>query len=297
MEILVTGASGFLGKSIVKSLTADNTVFSLSKSAGEYKVALEASVPNFKNKFDLIIHAAGKAHNIPSSALEKNQFYEVNVLGTSNLLKGLENVGVPKQFVFISSVSVYGQESGSNINEDYPLLATDSYGKSKIDAEKMLTQWCNQNNVKLTVLRLPLIAGPNPPGNLAAMIKGIQKGYYFNIDGGKARKSIVLAEDVAHIVLKAAEIGGIFNLTDGIHPSFSELSEVMTKQLGKEKPYSIPVYFAKLLAKVGDMIGSRAFFDSKKLYKITSSLTFDDSKARLELGWCPKAVLKEFKLK
>ncbi|MGG8473430.1 NAD-dependent epimerase/dehydratase family protein, partial [Rahnella sp. PAMC25617] len=102
---------------------------------------------------------------IPRTAIEKKQFYDVNVLGTLNLLKGLEKAGVPEQFVFISSVSVYGQQSGIFINEDHPLEAKDPYGLSKIEAEDLVLKWCEQHRVVCTILRLPLLVGKNPPGN------------------------------------------------------------------------------------------------------------------------------------
>jgi nucleoside-diphosphate-sugar epimerase len=165
-----------------------------------------------------------------------------------------------------------------------------------VEAEMIIQEWCKKNNVICAILRLPLIAGPNPPGNLKSMINGIKKGYYFNIAGGKAKKSMVLAEDVAKIIPVAARVGGIYNLTDGHHPSFSELSMLIAKQSGKSTPFNIPMWLAKLMAKTGDLIGPKAPVNSDKLIKITSDLTFDDSKARQYLGWKPISVLKGFKI-
>jgi nucleoside-diphosphate-sugar epimerase len=297
MNVLLTGANGFLGKAIFEILIIDNhIVLSLSKTSGDYKIALEKEIPTFDLNFDLVIHAAGKAHSIPKTEYEKQQFYNVNVVGTNNLLEGLTKSGIPKHFVFISSVSVYGKDFGSGIDENSPLLAKDPYGLSKVHAEQLVSEWCNKNNVIITILRLPLLAGQNPPGNLRAMIKGIQSGFYFNIDGGKAKKSMVLAEDVAKCVLKAADVGGIFNLTDGYHPSFAELSNHISIQLGKGKSMNMPIWLAKIIAKFGDLLGSKAPLNNKKLKKITSDLIFDDSKARKAFGWNPTPVLKGFKL-
>ena len=138
--------------------------------------------------------------------------------------------------------------------------------------------------------------GPIPPGNLGEMIKGIQNGYYFNIGGGKAKKSMVLAEDVAKSILKVAEIGGIYNLTDGYHPSFCELSINISFQLGKSRPRNLPLWLAKGLALIGDLLGAKTPFNSNKLHKITSDLTFDDSKAREAFGWNPTPVLEGFEI-
>lgn len=295
MEIVVTGANGFLGKVIVKELESNYAIFSLSRSSGDYQVSLENEIPNFLQNFNLVIHAAGKAHSIPRTVMEEKQFHDVNVLGTQNLLKGLEKVGVPEQFIFISSVSVYGQESGSNINEEHPLEAKDPYGLSKIEAEALVTEWCKKQNVVCTILRLPLLVGKKPPGNLGAMIKGIEKGYYFNIGGGKAKKSMVLAKDIAVFIPKVALVGGTYNLTDGFHSDFYALSSAISKQKNKKMPFNLPLFVAKVIGHVGDLLGNKAPINSVKLKKITSDLTFDDTKARERLGWKPQGVLEYLK--
>ena len=293
--ILLTGSNGFLGKSIMKELADDHNLIGLSRTIGDYRLSLEEEIPNFKQKFNLVIHAAGKAHSIPRTVMEKKQFHDVNVLGTQNLLKGLEKVGVPEQFVFISSVSVYGQESGININEEHPLEAMDPYGLSKIEAEVLVKEWCEQNNVVSTILRLPLLVGGNPPGNLGTMLRAIEKGYYFNIGGGKARKSIVLAQDVAAFLSRVATIGGTYNLTDGFHPNFYELSSAISKQKNKKIPFSLPFVVAKAIGLVGDLLGNKAPINSMKIKKITSDLTFDDTRAREVAGWKSLGVLEYLK--
>ncbi len=298
MNVLVTGGRGFLGKYIVKHLN------SICKSVDTLGLSKYNTVcHNLKYKivtkikqYDLIVHTAGKAHNIPKTDFEKNEFFQLNVIGTQNLLENLTIFGLPKYFVLISSVSVYGLNSGVDINETNTLSASDPYGLSKIEAEKVVLDWCNMHNVVCSILRLPLIVGENPPGNLGAMIKGIQMGYYFNIAGGKAKKSMVLAEDVAEHILKVAKIGGIFNLTDGYHPSFSELSNKISSQISKTYVPNLPKILAILLAKFGDLFGNKFPINSDKLVKITSTLTFDDTKARIAFGWNPSPVLDSFKV-
>ena len=278
MKILVSGGTGFLGSCIIKELKKTNTVFCLSRTNGDYKIALENSIPNFEVSFELIIHAAGKAHKIPKTDLQKKEFNDVNVVGTLNLLRGLEKSGIPKEFVFISSVSVYGQENGLNIKEDDALCAKDPYGVSKIEAEKLVQKWCNNNKVICTILRLPLLVGKNPPGNLGAMLNAI--------------KSMVLVRDVASFIPIVAPVGGIYNLTDGFHPSFLELSTAISKQ---KNIFNLPIFLAKILAKAGDLLGEKSPINSIKLKKITSELTFDDSKARKLLNWNPDQVLDYLK--
>jgi nucleoside-diphosphate-sugar epimerase len=293
MKILITGTTGFLGREIVSQNTI-HEIFKLNRNAGEYQFDLSTSIPVFDTAFDIVIHNAGKAHSVPKTVEEEHSFYKVNLKGTANLLKGLEG-NLPKQFVFISTVAVYGLCQGELINENTFLGAKDPYGVSKIQAEKLVQECCKQHNVVCTILRLPLVVGANPPGNLGAMIRGIYKGYYFNIAGGRAKKSMVLAEDVAKFILKASEVGGIYNLTDGYHPSFSELSALIAKQLGKPKVYNLPLWIAKTAACFGDILEKKFPLNSNKLRKITSNLTFDDSKARQVLGWNPNKVLDYYK--
>jgi nucleoside-diphosphate-sugar epimerase len=291
MKILITGSSGFLGR-ILKNSFRDFAVFGLNRNSGNYHSILENSAPMFGEIFDIVIHSAGKAHSIPKTEMEKQEFYNVNVIGTQNLLKGLENAGVPKQFVFISSVSVYGLDSGKLIKEDAPLVAKDPYGLSKIAAEQMVVDWCTQNKVICTIMRLPLLVGENPPGNLGYMLKAIDKGYYFNVGGGVAKKSMVLAVDVARFILLSAPIGGVYNLTDGIHPNFLELSTAIAIDKKLKTPYNLPIIIAKILGYLGDMLGSKSPINSLKVNKITSTLTFDDSKARAIKNWKPQSVLE-----
>jgi nucleoside-diphosphate-sugar epimerase len=296
MKILLTGSNGFLGRCIYDSLYYNNQVFKLNTRNSDYNFNLFLDVIEFDKSFDLIIHSAGKAHSIPKTNIDKELFNNINVKGTKKLLAALSQNDLPKYFLFISSVSIYGLNEAENINETSPLLADDPYGKSKIEAEEIIKTWCEENNVIWTILRLPLVVGVNPPGNLGAMIRGIKGGYYFNIAGGNAKKSMVLASDVAKFILKAAEAGGTFNLTDGIHPTFYDLSKVISAKLGKSFVPDLPRFAAIILAKFGDILGGAFPLNSYKLSKITSTLTFDDSKARLAFGWKPTSVLEGFKL-
>jgi nucleoside-diphosphate-sugar epimerase len=283
MKILLTGATGFLGKIIFDNLILNNSVTTMCK-----KNYLHSSL---FDKFECVIHSAGKAHLIPKSKEEIESFFFVNVELTKRLLDWLQKDTLPKYFVYISSVSVYGLMNGTLINEKYPLLASDPYGRSKIEAELVVREWCEKYGVVCTILRLPLVVGNNPPGNLGSMLSGIKNGYYFNIDGGKSRKSMVLGSDIASQILKIAKIGGIYNLTDGIHPSFDEFSKHIAKQLGNTYIFNLPKCVALILAKIGDLWGENAPINTKKYNKIISNLTFDDSKARITFDWKPTSVL------
>lgn len=296
-KLLFTGASGFLGQNI-RPILANNyeiTTIGLTKE-DTYTVNMANKIPALTERYDVVLHAAGKAHVVPKTEAEKQSFYNVNLQGTKNLCKALEKSGIPQAFIFISTVAVYGCEFGSNITEEHPLNGDTPYALSKIQAEEFLTEWCNKHGVILSIIRPSLIAGPNPPGNLGAMIKGIKTGRYLSIGGGKARKSVLMVEDIARLLPLLVEKGGIYNVCDDEQPSFRQLETVICTQLNKKLPLSIPFWMAKCMAIVGDCLGNKAPLNSLKLKKITESLTFCNEKAKRELGWKPTPVLENFRI-
>lgn len=297
MTLLFTGASGFLGHNILPLLKEKYVVETVGITPQDnYQVNIAQHVPIFTGRYDIVLHAAGKAHSIPKTEEEKQFFFDVNLQGTKNLCTALENSDIPKAFIFISTVAVYGCDFGESITEEHPLNGMTPYALSKIKAEKYLEGWCAMHNVKLSILRPSLIAGPNPPGNLGAMINGIKSGRYFSIAGGKAKKSVLMVQDIVNLVPLLVEKGGIYNVCDTYQPTFRELEAVICNQLNKRMPLSIPYWLAKGMAKVGDSLGERAPINSLKLRKITKSLTFSNEKAVRELGWQPMNVLENLKI-
>ena len=296
-KLLFTGGTGFLGKNVMPILTQKYEVTTCGITLDDMiKANLAKDVPVLPDKYDVVLHACGKAHVVPKTEAEKQAFYDVNFQGTVNLCSALEKAGVPKALVFISTVAVYGCEYGDLITEDHPLKGESPYAESKIMAEKYLTEWCAKNGVVLSILRPSLLAGKNAPGNLGAMVNGIKKGFYMNIAGGKVVKSILMAEDIAHLIPLLEEKGGVYNVCDTRQPSFGEISKCVAKQLGKNNPISIPYWMAWCMAKVGDLLGSKAPINTYKLEKMTKSLTFSNEKARTELGWEPLDVLKNYEI-
>lgn len=294
-KLLFTGGTGFLGRNIRPMLERmyDVTTCGIA-SENRIKANLAKEVPILDKHYDVVLHACGKAHMVPKTEEERQDFFDVNYQGTVNLCTALEKIGVPRAVVFISTVAVYGCEYGDLITEEHPLEGKTPYAKSKIMAEEYLTEWCKKNNVVLGVLRPSLLAGKDAPGNLGAMVNGVRKGFYMNIAGGKVIKSILMAEDIARILPSLVEKGGTYNVCDTRQPSFGELSISVAKQLGKGKPMNIPYWVAWSMAKVGDLLGNKAPINSYKLDKMTKSLTFSNEKARKELGWVPLDVLKNY---
>ncbi|GAA4458813.1 NAD-dependent epimerase/dehydratase family protein [Nibrella saemangeumensis] len=302
MSILLTGASGYVGRRIHRLLAATQPVTALGRQPignDHIRCDLAMGVPQLEpRRFRYVVHAAGKAHSVPRTAEERAEYERVNVQGTQNLLTALEQTTLPDAFVHISTVLVYGRSAGDHLDEQTPLTATDAYGLSKIRAEQIVLDWGARTGVRTAILRLPLVVADHPQGNLAALMQAIRRGYYVRIGNGEARRSMVLADDVAAIIPRAAKAGGVFNLTDGYHPSVRELEDAIARQYSRRYLPTMPPGVARTAAAVGDrinaLVGRKFPFDSITLAKLTGSLTFSDEQARRHLNWQPKPVLTFF---
>lgn len=314
MNVLLTGASGFLGSRILAQLQPDHYVITLGRTLLNQSPTREChvlcdlaqDVPTLPNApVDLVVHAAGKAHSVPRSTRERAEYERVNVQGTARLLTALERLpALPKALVHISTVMVYGRQERHLLDETTPLDARDAYGLSKVRAEAVVREWAARTGVCTTILRLPLVVADPPNGNVAVLMNAIRRGYYVRIGTGAARRSMVRADDVAEVVVRAAGVGGTFHLTDGYHPSVRELEDALARYGGRRVIPSVPLSVAKAVATVGDGINAVSAWtrlghwfplDSIALQKLTGSLTFSDEAARRQLNWRPRPVLDLFR--
>lgn len=326
---LVTGARGFLGRHVLRALAERpdiERVLTLDRrrpaTTGGLVADLGAGPPDLgplltddhseeaggdagdtetdsaAPAIDVVVHLAGLAHRLASAA----EYRRSHLRGTQNLLTALDRLGPPpRAVVFASSVAVYGRREGGLLPEETPIAPVSNYGAAKADAEAVLTTWAERRRVEAAVLRLPLLVGRQAPGNLGRMLRALERHRYVSVGPGSARRSMVLAEDVAALLPRASRHGGTYHLTDRHHPSFRELEEALCRALGRDLPPRIPLRTARLAARLGDfatrlsepLTGRRAPFDSAVYERMTSTLTFDDDKAVRRLGWAPRAVLEE----
>jgi nucleoside-diphosphate-sugar epimerase len=291
---IVTGAGGFIGRHVVGALAQSGwQVF-------ESHFDLLGTTPDylFPKRATLLIHLAGLAHRIPRDREDGLQFHHVNVEGTGRLLHTLDERETEVEGLLLaSSVAVYGRRTGVHLTEETPTEGEDPYGVSKRLAELCAQEWAERRRVPVTVLRLPLVIGANAPGSFGRMVDAIRGGRYLGVGAGSARRSMVLAEDVALLAARHRLDGGVFHLTDGHDPSMAELEASLCGHFGRRPPHRLPMHLAQGAARLGD-VGERVLnrsvpFDSRALATMTATLTFDDSRARRALGWKPRAVLDE----
>lgn len=294
MNILLTGGNGFLGSIIYRELIKINEVLRLGlKANADLSCNLALQVPKFTKPFNRVVHAAGKAHFIPRNKFEVESFFRVNHQGTLNLLKAIEKYP-PQQFIHLSTVAIYGRDEGELLTEDTEVSPKGPYAESKWFAEQAVKTWCEERGVAYLILRLPLVIGEHAPGNWGAIKKAIEKGRYVRIQGNKARKSAVLATDVAQCIANWNGHSGVFNLSDGVHPFFYELEDALAERYGKPIRFQLPLSWLSLAAKMGGVMKRVSIpfpLDEQRLNKMTTTLTFSDQKAREELSWQSTPVL------
>ncbi len=229
------------------------------------------------------------------------QFFEINAGGTARLLESLSSSALPARALLISTVAVYGRDGGEMLDENTPLAATDPYGQSKVQAERLFCGWADRPRASSGRSSGCRSSGAKTrPGNLGAMITAMRAGRYFGVGSGKARKSIVWGMDVGRILLRAAREGGVYHLTDGHHPMFCEIERAVAARLGLRPPRRLPYPVAWGAAMAGTLAGALLRrpvpLDVRRFRKMTLPLTFDDHRARLRLGWSPCPVVEMIKV-
>jgi nucleoside-diphosphate-sugar epimerase len=295
-KYLISGATGFLGKHIVELLFKETfeTIGRGDSNTIKFDFTQNRSVLRLSNKYEYLIIASGHAHVLKEGAQDTYLHFSVNFKGVQALTCAIDTSCL-KGVVYISTVAVYGTQLDKPFTEDDELHGDTAYAKSKIAAENYLLEWSRGNNIPVLILRIPLIAGKNPPGNLGQMISAIRNGRYFSILGGKARRSVIRAEDLSEFILNNCGKSGIYNLSDGLHPTYREFEVLISKQLNVNYPKELPIVIAKCLALLGDVF-SFIPINSQKLKKMSQDLIINDTKARKELGWKPQGVIANFKI-
>lgn len=270
-RVLITGANGFIGRHISKAAPEDAIVVSLGRSANnDICCDLRIEEPILGDStFDTIIHCAGT-----TDAAEAAQ---LNFEGTRHLCEALEKSGnLPKNFVFLSSCSVYGLSKAHLADETIPLNPTSPYGESKADAERFLTEWSNAHGVSLSILRPASVIGTGMTGKMMELAVRIANGSYIHMPGLNPQRSFVHVEDLAEIVWAIAGIPGCYNVTDGTPHSLHDIAEGMAHRIHDKRILSMPRKLVKILS----FLGHHTPLFRKEIKMLENDLTF--SSARLE---------------
>ena len=294
MKILVTGASGFLGRFITKELAKySHNVISVNRRISTDAFAVGDIDENtiwtdILNGCDVVIHLAARVHQMYEESSDPLlEFRRVNTAGTLNLAIQAKNSGV-KRFVFISSIKVNGEESHKSYSESFHPNPADAYAISKWEAEQGLNQLCRDGAMEVVIIRPPLIYGPGVKANFALMIKWLRRGLLLPFGAIHNKRSLVAIENLADFILLCADkskspkaANQTFLVSDGIDVSTTELLNKVRIAYGIKLPLiPVPEVWLKFIF---------IFFGRSDLTsRLLGNLTVDISKVRNLLGWEPK---------
>ena len=316
MNILVTGATGFIGFNLVKFLL--NKGYQVSALIRNPQKAAHLSalnvtlinkdireLDNLTNKtikVDAIFHLAGLRGEGRGS---QEQYQEINIGGTKKLLSVFGRR--IQQFIYCSSVSVYGHHSCLPANEEHQCSPSKIYGWSKFQAEKLVQQVCLQQKIPMTIIRPVISYGPNDfYGMITKLFKLIDKQQFYMVGNGENRVHLVYIHDLIegfYLALKKPQAEGEIFIIAGKRPiMIKDLLLLIAKELSRKVPkYKIPISLAKicglfiekLYALVPSVFSGEPIVTRDKIDILTVDRCYSIDKAAKLLGYSPKVDYNE----
>jgi len=297
MKALVTGATGFIGLKLIKSL--EDCGYSIRILSRNNNLDYDTAICDLQNEkipesaldsVDVIFHLAGHAHDLASDSIQEKIYYDVNLGGTVKLIKIAVQKKV-RQFIYVSSVKAGGVPGfGVCASENDQGEPEGIYGKTKREAELKLLKIGEESDIYLSIIRPSLVYGPNVKGNLQLMLSGIKKGWFLPLPETNNKISMIHVDDLVRAILLVADDnranGEIFIATDGTPYSSREIYNFMCSALGKPNPkWSVPKSFFDMASLINPRI-------RYKLNKLLGDKCY--SSAKLEaLGFKAKKFLKD----
>ena len=263
-NILITGSNGFIGSYFKNNYNKKYNISTFSFLNDNLK---ELNLSNI----DIIIHLSALVHQMGGESEE--EYEKINVIQTIDLAKKAKSNGV-NHFIFMSTVAVYGLETGTiQCNTKYNPIT--DYGKSKLKAEKELLK-LEDDNFKISIIRPPIVNGYNAPGNMKSLIILISKVHILPFANIQNKRSMIYVGNLCHFIdeIIIQEKAGIFLASDDEPLSTTRLCELIANNLDK-KVYLLKVPFFESLLKL-----VKPSFH-KRLYE---SLEVDNSKTKKVLN-------------
>ena len=241
MTVLLTGSSGFLG-TYFKNRYMDKYLIKTFSFLKDDLKSLHVS------DVDVIIHLSALVHQMglmPSAS----EYERVNVAQTLQLAQKAKESGAG-QFIFMSTVKVYGEETQEIYTESSPCKPEDEYGKSKLRAENELLK-LEDENFKVSIIRTPIVYGKGVKANIKNLVKLIKKVPLLPFGDTKNRRSMIYIGNLCHLIDEVVKQrkSGIFLASDDESLSTTKLVELIAKSLDK-KVYLVKIPFFELLLKV-----------------------------------------------
>lgn len=305
-KICVTGANGFIGSSICKTLSSLGQPVkgfvrelhpSLNTSGVEYvpvgDISLDINWIDQLYGCECVIHCAGRAH-IMGKNVDPNIYRQSNVESTRKIAEHAVKAGV-KRFIFLSSLKVNGESKFNNyknkiITIDDKPNPEDEYARSKLEAENILLEIAKRTDLEVVIIRLPLVYGHGVKGNLSKLIKLIKIGIPLPFSLIKNKRSMIGINNLIDMLLicinHPCAVGKTFLVSDGKDLSTQELTHFIASAMGsKANLFPLPISFLKFASYI---VGKNSEID-----RLIGSLQVDISHTRELLNWKPNVSVEE----
>ncbi len=303
MKILITGATGFIGRALCETLS--DYGFNL-RAAVRHNIDIRLPI-NCKTVeigdigpqtdwqealvgVDTVIHLAARVHVMNDSASNPlNAFRKVNIMGSERLAQMAAKAGV-KRFIFISSVKINGEGASWSYTEDDLPEPQDVYGISKMEAERVLSRIAAETGLQTVILRLPLVYGPGVKANFKSLIKLVGSGLPLPFKDINNRRSFIYLGNLVDAIITCVQhpkaAGETFLVSDGQDISTPDLIRMIASAMKKKAfLFSLHPGILKVLCKIAGK--------GEEVEKLTGTLLVDSSKIHNLLGWKPPFTMEE----
>ena len=302
MRFLITGASGFVGRSLcIEAVRRGLCVRGAVRSPHPLPAGVEPAMvgpidgktnwTDALNDVDVVIHLAARVHVMHETAGDPlAEFLEVNLHGTANLARQAAQAGV-KRLVYVSSIKVNGESTEAHpFSESDNPNPQDPYAVSKWQAEQALQQIAQETGLEAVIVRPPLIYGPGVKGNFISLLAAVDKGIPLPLASVRNKRSLIYLGNLADALIVCAShpaaAGKTYLVRDGEDVSMPELVRQMAISL--EKPARLFPLPVGLLRGLGSLFGKLASVE-----RVVGSLRVNDDLIRKELGWKPRFTLQQ----
>jgi len=302
MNLLLTGATGFLGRRLAEALQSRSELklTAVVRRRVEILGARIVEVRGLDADTDwstaltnqqVVIHSAARAHIMKDAVADPlAEYRRVNVDGTLNLARQAAQAGV-KRFIFVSSVKVNGEHTGDKPFGHLDLPAfQDPYGQSKFEAEQGLREIAGQTGTEVVVIRPPLVYGPGVKGNFKSLLALTMRRLPLPLGAIQNRRSLVALDNLIDLIITCidhpAAANQTFLVSDDQDLSTTQLLRLLGQAAGK--PARLIPVSSRVLQPCARLIGKKSVAD-----RLLGNLQVDVTHTKETLGWTPPISVEE----
>lgn len=280
--VLITGYNGFIGRNLIKAMHGHRIIGVDLQQSELVDKHLTWSEVEKVCEIDVIIHLAGKAHDTENSN-DSKEYYDVNVGLTEQIFKVFIS-SKAKKFIYFSSVAAVTDSlpSGEVLREETTPDPLTHYGKSKLAAEKYITEQVLPEDKQIYILRPSMVHGPGNRGNLPMLFKFIKRGFPWPLGAYNNQRTFTYIGNLMYVIQQLIEKTiepGTFQVVDDESISSNDLVRTIMKSLSRTvRIWYIPPFIINLLARIGDVFGLP--INSFRLKKLTTSFEVSNKKIK-----------------